>query len=610
MKKLSKGEGGTEGSTDHLSVVNALSSFWHEADNARKSGLNPRDDKWRENLDLYWNRYDFSKKASWQAQIVMPEVPNFVDRFASAMKEAMVAIPESFYTVVDPTDTEGDITHKIKAMLDVWLSTSGTSANGQPLAFPAVFEEQMKLGALIACCAVVQWRKDVPMGRVTMDTVDPRFVWLDHTGRNLYRIRRMEKDRVDLKELIQMRDSKGQGIFDLEEMGALVGHLEQGDQGHREQISGHGQFTTSQRSPITFDEFYSHVLGPDGKPMHGGRSLCTVAQGRFLVRGPERNPYWHGQDWLLYSPLVPTPLSVYGRAYMEDFGSVARAYTELTNLLLDAVFTSSLKAFVMVPGLLLNPQQAAEGIHPNKQFYLDEGVKPEDFAMALDLGNLPAEAMTMWEGLKNELRESANMNEIGLGQFAPHGRTSATEVSETKQSSSAVIRSIAQSVETRFLDPGLDLMWKTGLQFMSRNNDALIRAAGPELFMALWARRRELISRPVTFQARGISTMLQKSQKLKAILGLLQIIASNPILLQEFLKVADLQRLVTLLFDLSDIDLSKLQRSAREQLMAQIAQPLQAAGATAEGGPPAAQGVSPGADEAGDVASLMGVARG
>lgn len=609
MKKLTKGEGGTEGHTDHQSIVNALSSFWHEADNARKSGLNPRDEKWRENLDLYWNRYDFSKKASWQSQMVMPEVPNFVDRFASALKEAMVTLPEGFYTVVDPTDTEGDLTHKIKSMLDVWLSTSGTDASGRPLAFPAVFEEQMKLGALIACCGVVQWRKDVPMGRVTLDAVDPRFIWLDHTGRALYRIRRIEKDRVDLKEMIQMRDKEGKGIFDIEEMGALVGHLEQGDQSFKEQISGHGQWSTSQRSPITFDEYYAHVLGPDGKPMHSGKSLCTVAQGRFLVRGPEVNPYWHGQDWLLYSPLVPTPLSVYGRSYMEDFGAIARAYTELTNLLLDAVYTTSIKAFVMVPGLLLNPTQAAEGIHPNKQFYLDEGVKPEDFAAALDLGNLPAEAMTMWEGLKNELREASNMNEIGLGQFAPKGRTSATEINETKQSSSQVIRSIAMTAETRFLDPALDLMWKTGLQFMDRNNDALIRAAGPELFMALWARREELITRPVTFQARGISTMLQKSQKLQAILGLLQVIASNPLLLQEFLKVADLRRLVTLLFDLSDIDLSKLQRSAREQLMAQIAQPLQQAGAT-EGGAPAPQGASPGATEAASVASLMGVGRG
>lgn len=613
VEKLPVSEGGTEHPTDSQSVVNALSSYWHEADNARRAGPNPRDAKWQENLDLYWNRYDFSQKAKWQAQVVMPEVPNFVDRFASAMKEAMVAVPEGFYTVVDPTDAEGDMTHKIKAMLDVWLSTSGTSATGQPLGFPAVFEEQMKLGAILACCGVVEWKRDTKYGRVTLDTVDPRFVWQDHTGRALYRIRRYEKDRTALKEMLGLKDNNGNSIFRLEDMGALVGHMEQNDQMYREQLSGHGHEITSPRQPITFDEFYARVIGPDGKPMFDGRSLCTVAQQQFLVRGPEANPYWHGQDWMLYAPLVTVPMSVYGRSYMEDFGAVARAYTELTNLLLDATFTSSLKAFVMVPGLLLNPQQAVEGIHPNKQFLLEEGVRPEDFAKALDLGNLPAEAITMWQQLKNELRESANMNEVGLGQFAPHGRTSATEVSETKQSSSAVIRSIAQTVETRFLDPALDLMWKTGLQFMSKDDPALQRAAGKEMFQALYPNRKELVSSATTFQARGISTLIQKSAKLRSILGLLQIIASNQAMAQTFFQTVDMRRLVALLFDLSDIDISKMQTSQRDQLIRSIVEPMQAAQAQAGGGsgkPTAGGQPSLGSSEAGDVAKLMGVARG
>jgi hypothetical protein len=610
LKKVPKSEGGTEGAMDTQSIVNSLSSSWDEADNARRSGPNPRDDKWQENLDLYWNRYDFSGKAPWQAQVVMPEVPNFVDRFASAMKEAMVAVPEGFYTIADPTDTEGDVTKKVKAMLDVWLSQSGTAATGQPLGFPAVFEEQMKLGAILACCGVVEWKRDVKYGRVTLETVDPRFVWQDPTGRAQYRIRRYTKDRTALKEMIGLKDSNGNSIFRLEDMGALVGHIEQNDQLYMDQLAGHGQEVTSPRAPITFDEYYARIIGPDGKPLHGGRTLTTVAQKQFLVRGPEVNPYWHGQDWVLYAPLVTVPMSVYGRSYMEDFGAVARAYTELTNLLLDAVFTSSLKAFVMVPGLLLNPQQASEGIHPNKQFLLEEGVRPEDFAKALDLGNLPAEAITMWQSLKAELRESANMNEIGLGQFAPNGRTSATEVSATQQSSSAVIRSIAQTVETRFLEPALDLMWKTGLQFMSKEDPALSRAAGPAMFQALFARRKELVSSPITFQARGISTLIQKSQKLRAILGLLQIIASNPQMAQSFFQAVDMRRLVTLLFDLSDIDLTKLQTSERDQLIRSITEPMQQAQAAQGGAPGGGQQPSPGQSEAASVASLMGVARG
>lgn len=608
LKPKSKADGGSEVTEpDKNSVVNILTSYYSEADLNRKGGMNPRDDKWNENLDLYWGRYDFSDKADWQSKEVMPEVPSFVDRFAASMKEAMVAVPENFYTVIDPTDSEGDFTPKLKDMLDVWLSKCGKSPNGVQLGFPAVFEEQCKLGAIMACCAVVTWAKDVPGGRVDISAQDPRFVWFDHSGRNLYRIRRMEREKHDLREFATARDSDGKPLFSLDELSNLVGHIQEEDQTYRERISGHGQQTTSPRSPITIDEYLATIVGNDGKLVFDGTCYNVVANNRFLIRGPERNPYWHGKDWLVYSPMVPTPLSVYGRAYMEDFASVAKTFNTLTNLILDAVLTSSLKAFVVVPGLLLNPAQVQTGIHANKMFLLDEGATPDQFAQALDLGTLPAEAVQTWQAMKNELREASGMNEIGLGQFAPNSRTSATEVSTTMQSASMLIRSVAQTIESRFLDPLLDLVWKTGLQFMSKDDIALRKAVGGDMFDAIYANRKQLIVPATTFQARGISTMMQKSMKLKSIISIMQVIGSNELLMRAFLEAVDMRRLVALLFDLSDIDLSKLQTSQRDALIRSVVEPLNAAGEGA--GPPSAP--SPRiAAEAGNVAQLMGVARG
>src|SRR5258705_7115265 len=75
-------------------IVQTLQDYFREADEARKSGMNPRDAKWSQNLDLYWNRYDYSAKQQWQAKEAMPEVPNFVDRFAAALKEALISTPD------------------------------------------------------------------------------------------------------------------------------------------------------------------------------------------------------------------------------------------------------------------------------------------------------------------------------------------------------------------------------------------------------------------------------------------------------------------------------------------------------------------------------------
>jgi len=586
-------------------IVAALEGYRAEAEQARKGGPNSRDEKWAENLDLYWGRYNFADKAAWQSKEVMPEVSSFVDRFAAALKEALVATgSEGFYSVNDPTDKERDLAKAVKRVTDVWLSICGRNQNGQILSFPAVFEEQMKLGAIMACSAVVTWKNDVKDGRVALEAVDPRKVWIDHTYRNLYRLRRVELDRHQLYAMAKQKDKKGKPLFNLPEIVRLLGHLTAEATSEAEALTGSGAHVSSSRAPVILDEYMATVLGPDGTPITE-RGLFVMANGQFLIRGPEKNPFWHGQDWLVYAPLVTTPLSVYGRSYMEDFGSIAKTFNELTNLILDAVFTSAIKAFAVAPGMLVNPQQAAEGIWPSKMFLLEDGVRPQDFFAQLDMGGLPAEAVSVWQALKREMQEAAGVNEIGMGQFAPNSRTSATEVVETQQSSSALVRSVAQTVETRFLDVALDLMWKTGIQHAKAGDRALKDAAGSDLWPALIGQRRELAARPITFQARGISTLIRKSRMLQALLRVLQIIGSNELLLREFLKVADMQRLVELLFELSDIDLRKLQVSEREALIRQVTEPLGAAqerAGSVKG--PASDATK---QEAGSIAASMGV---
>ncbi len=555
-------------------VVAVLEGYRFEATENRKQGDNPRDEKWDQNLDLYWNRFDFSEKASWQAKEVMPEVPTFVDRFAAALKEALIANPDGFYDIDDPTDKDDDLAPAIKRMTDTWLTQCGRNQQGHVLSFAPVFEEQVKLGSLMAMCSTVTWRHDTPKGRVSIESVDPRKVWLDPTFRNLYRVRRIEIDRHELHDLIKMTDNKGKPLFNLEQINGLITHVAQEQEAEKEKLSGHGQKTIAKRNPVVLDEYIATVVAPDGTVI-AKDAVCVVANEKFLIRGPEANPFWHGKDWMVYTPLVTAPLSVYGRTYMEDFGSVAKTFNELTNLIIDAVQTSSLKAFAIAPSLLANPQQAAEGIHPNKIFILEDGVRPDDFWKAIDLGNLPPESVSVWTAMKNELREAAGINEIGLGQLAPNSRTSATEIASAQESSSALIRSIAQTVETRWLDPTLDMVWKTGVRHVKKDDEALRRAAGPELFDALIGNRRELASRAVTFQARGISSLIQKSRLLRSVMNILQIVGSNELLLKEFLQVADMQKLVLLLLELSDIDVRRLRASDREAAVRSIVEPAQ-----------------------------------
>ena len=121
------------------------------------------------------------------------------------------------------------------------------------------------------------------------------------------------------------------------------------------------------------------------------------------------------------------------------------------------------------------------------------------------------------------------------------------------------------------------------------------------MFDALLKVRRDLIKHPITFQARGISNLIQKSAKLRALIQILQLVASNEQLLQQFLQVVDLTKLVDLLFDLANIDKRRIETSKREQLIKSFAAPL-------GGGVPAAGGASP-PKPAQDMASMLGVSR-
>ena len=584
-------------SPEDLEMVMALQGYWNESDTNRKSGLNPREDKWRANLNLYWNRYDFSKKAQWQAKETMPEVPAFVDRFAAAMKEALIAIPEGFYNVVDPADAEGDLAQAVQDVTDVLLTQCGRSSSGQIIPFSAVFEEQCKLGAIMAMSSVVTWKNDVPQGRVAIESVDPRFVWLDHTGRNMYRVRRIEIDRHELQTMMKQVDKKGSSIWKLGNMESLINSLTLYDMVYKAEMAGHGVYTSSPRAPITLDEYIATVVDNTGKVI-AERSLCVVANQKFLIRGPEKNPFWHGQDWMVYTPLVPTPLSVYGRTYMEDFASVATSFTELTNLLLDAAFAASLNAWAIAPGALLNPEQVASGVTPNKIFLLEDGIDPKMFAQKLELGTLSKEGLDMWSMLKNELTEASGTNEIGLGQFAPKSRTSATEINATQQGSSAIIRAVAQTVETRWLDPTLDLVWKTGLQHLKANDERLQAAVGEDMWKALYVNRKAFVKRPFTFQARGISNTIYRAQQMKSLMTILQVIGANPNLTQAFFQEVPMQKLLDKMMELSGIDFSKLKATEREKLMQQAAAPMQQAAQQAGPGGQGSRGGSVGAQRA------------
>lgn len=141
---------------DKVEIAQVLDSYRTEAEHARRSGPSPRDDIWRQNWDRYWGRYDHSGKADWQAKYVMPETPQFVDRWAAAMREALTQ-GGRWFTAADESGQSNALIPHIERFVDLLLSRAGRTHDGHVTDFSSVFEDQMKLGALMACCATVTY---------------------------------------------------------------------------------------------------------------------------------------------------------------------------------------------------------------------------------------------------------------------------------------------------------------------------------------------------------------------------------------------------------------------------------------------------------------------
>lgn len=568
---------------DDQEILNVLASYRSEAEQARKSGMNPRDAVWEANWSLYWGRFDFSRKAEWQSRHVPPEAPQFVDRWAAALREALMQAGR-WFRVDDPADQSRDLVPHVEKFMEVLLARSGRNFQGHVVDFESTFEEQMKLGAIMALCASVTWQQDADGGYVAVDTVDPREVWFDPTGRNLYRRRKTEMDAHELVKLAEETDDAGEPLYRKDEILRLAAQIDNERLKNREQATGHGGEQSSTRKPIQIEEWLATVVLPDGT-VAGTHSLAIVANDRFIIRGPEQNPFWHRRDWIVFAPMITVPLSVYGRSYMEDWADVARAFVEMTNLILDGTFTSTLNAFAANVEMLEDPTELDEGVSPNKVFSV-EG-RAEDFMKEIELGRLPAESIKVWEALKAEMREGAKLSEISLGQVTPKGSVTATEASLATQSGSAVIRSMARTIEGRFLEPVLGLVWATGLQHTDFEDPQMVTELGEDTARMLQTRKEEFRGRRIKFRVRALSMLIAQQQLLSRLLALLQTIGSSELLLQEFLKKHDLSKLIDELVRLFGIDELDLRPSEREQMIRGIVGQLEQARAAATGQAPA-----------------------
>lgn len=555
--------------------------YFNEADSHRRSGTEPRDDTWDANWDAYWSRYDWSDKAEWQAREMLPEVQNFVERFAASLRQALLQNPD-WFEIDDPTGRNEMIAEQAEKLVRFFLDRASTNVTGQPVGFSHVFAQMVKSGCMMKCDIAVTW--DAADQRVRIDPVDSREVYHDPSLRGLYRIRQHE---VDWHQLLAMA-ANAPDLYNAEALDRLAQVTTSSEDSERREdrrrSSGSGEeIQSTRRRTIVIQEFLGKILDENGNPLFGGQTmLWVVANDQEVIRGPEPNPFWHANDWILSAPLVTVPFSAYGRSYVEGFRQLWSTFVELTNLILDATFTNSMNAFMAWPDALEDPNQLNDGVHPNKTFLASDETAPgTEFIRAVQLGRLPTEAVTVWTALKNELREGASQSEIALGQLADKSEVTATEVAASSQGTRGLVFSIARDIDDQILSPMIEMVWSTALQHLDPSDPTLVAELGTDLAQALAIRRQEYRALRFRFKAKAITGAIERAQRVRNLLGALNVIGSNELLLREYVTKFSVGKTLDMILRDMGVDTEQLVPDQQELLMRQLQAALGQAGGTA-----------------------------
>lgn len=568
-------------------IVSLLNSFFDEAENARETGFEPRHEVWEQNLHAFWMRREYDDKMSWQAREQSTMVPNFVERFAAQQAQALSEASD-WAQVEDRHDETGELSRFATALTRIALDFAGTNDSGHAVPFEAIFGGLVQTGALMKMLASVTW--DARAKRVVVTPLDPRQSYHDPTGRGLYRVRFWEVDKETLLQMADEVDDAGEPVWDKEAIEALVAHHEQDIVQDREVSSGAGQDLPSPRTPILLKEWLVDLIDKRGEG-HGERKvrerqLIVTANDHHIIRGPEKNPYWHGKDWIVSHALLKAPFaSVDGRTYVELFRKAVETHENVVNRILDAVSTNSMNAFEVNPDVLDDPSLLEGGIAPNQTFFRAENAPPGEQAIRpIEMGRpLTSDVMRVYSETKRDAQEAGAQSDLSLGQTAK-GETTATEASLSSEGQETLNGSMSIGIDLNFLGTIIELVYMTALQHVDEKAVGIYAALSPAQQKMLLARRDEFRARPISVRARGLTQSVVRRRQLRGLLGALNVIGGNPLLVQSFTQEYSLNSVIRLMLQnfgvpIDEIALSEEEkfRRAEEQRMAKAKQESAAA---------------------------------
>lgn len=591
-----------------ISVITYILCCKDEAEQARNLRISQMDRNWRTYLGIQ----DFSHKQPGQSREFLPKVPVATEKLAAIVKRGMIQFGD-FFNIQTDSELADKISGEqlrelLKAFLfDLWgpastpqnLPTVVSDATKQCLhknlfIFKVHGGEMVRREFTFDDVEEEPNVKEISEWHLRIDLVRPEDYYPDPTGNGMYEIHRVERD------LFQILDGVKAGIYKKDIVDQLLSQdyprpddekLSEQDRNQEETV------TPSFRRRVVIDEFWGTILNNDGSIAHRN-VVAAVANGKFLIRPPEPNPFWHQESPFIVAPLLRVPHSVWHKAVFDHASDLNLAINEMFNL----IFDGGLAAVWGVRQLRLedleDPGQVANGI-PQGATLVVKQTLPHN-AKVLETvteADIPKEALAMFDILNREFDEASMSNDASPGSMPPiSSKTPAVAFLQGSQSQNMMLDGIIQDLETEVITRLLRLSFLTVLQnadyipdkafsstFDKRVALMVMRASPAERF-ALFAGRAQ-------FKVNGISSAMTKALDFQKMMALLQAMSLDPMLKQEFMMEYSPSKIITQFFRTLNLNSEDFKKSPEE--MQQLSQTLartNAANQMMQGGPKNSEG--------------------
>jgi len=584
-----------------LSVVHEVLRCRQEAWDAKQSRLR----KNSRNMEAYFGRQDWSLKQDGQSTEFIPKTGVAVEQMGNFIKRGLIKFGAYYSVNLDINLSKLITGEQVRSILDAFLEDLWV-ANNRSTSFPIVISDGIKNALLQSLVilkvhgAMMPSRKfrftpgsqtlgqdgNVKEGEPTLemeeedkwklriDLVRPEDYYPDPTGNGLYEIHSVERD---IHEIISMAD---QGIYDKKVVDQLIGvDYKMPEDEKRQERDRNQDIPTppSFRKTVVLDEFWGTLLNQDGT-IAERNIVTTVANSRFLIRPPEENPFWHQESPFVATPIVRVPWSEWHKALFDDAISLNLAQNELFNLIIDGGMAAVWGTKQIRIEDLEDPGQVAGGLRQGMTLAVKQTL-PHNAKVVEECstGNVPNDAMVVYEALDREFNAAVMTNELKLGSM-PSKQVRATEVVELNQSQAVTLDGMTTDIERTLIAPALYKAWLCVLQnaddinpiimqsVTDRSVANIIARASPEERFALFAGKTQ-------FKVFGLSATMAKALDFQKFMSLLQAVNMNPMLFRAFMQKFSPDKALRTIMTKLNISPDDLQMSIEEQ--AQASQAMQ-----------------------------------